>query len=263
MSAPNAKAKAASFKAGFRQDQMKAMGGSSSVRAPAPPAPASAKAASTTTSATPGGPPGVKLPDINAKPGKQGAGVKAKAKAGAASADNSKTILNDVLASAGVDVVTTSASDGTTSSSKQKTAARLILGCVLRFQAQFEFRRTKQALLAEQLERETIEATARLEKKRFERQAVKKVEEMRKKKEQALKKTNFFDALYDGEAGEAQKLLEQDPKLLLEATDSDGHGPLAAAANGGSAEIVRMLLDYGCNPNLQLRAVNKLSLRVY
>jgi len=193
----------------------------------------------------------VKLPDINAKPGKQGAGVKAKAKAGAASADNSKTILNDVLASAGVDVVTTSASDGTTSSSKQKTAARLILGCVLRFQAQFEFRRTKQALLAEQLERETIEATARLEKKRFERQAVKKVEEMRKKKEQALKKTNFFDALYDGEAGEAQKLLEQDPKLLLEATDSDGHGPLAAAANGGSAEIVRMLLDYGCNPNLQ------------
>ncbi|CAD7972737.1 unnamed protein product [Amoebophrya sp. A25] len=123
---------------------------------------------------------------------------------------------------------------------------------LLKFAAQYKLLKMKQEQYdreQEELERQAIEAATRLEQKRFERQAMKKVEEMRKKKEITKKKTEFFDACYDGEFEIAKKLLEKDPVLLLEATDNDGYAPLSAASNGGNVDLIQLLLDYGANPN--------------
>ncbi|CAD7944841.1 unnamed protein product [Amoebophrya sp. A120] len=215
------KNKAASFKANFRREQAGALG-SSALRAPPP---------GTTGNASSGG-PGVGKATSKANAAK--AGINAKANAKAAANVAARKVVADLLPE---------------NAKEQKAAARIILTVVLRFKAQYEFAKRKKELMDEQIEREAIEAAARLEARRFERQALKKVEEMRKKKEVAKKKTDFFDACYDGEFESAKKMLEQDPVLLLEAKDSDGYAPLSAAANGGNPDIVQMLLDFGANPN--------------
>ena len=63
-------------------------------------------------------------------------------------------------------------------------------------------------------------------------------------------------------AHELSDMLSMDPQFdsLMRATDDRGDGPLHAAACNGSVECVRMLLQYGVEPDVVNEQVRPLSI---
>lgn len=132
-------------------------------------------------------------------------------------------------------------------------AARQIKAKLFAYLAQAELvqLREEEILYQKQLreaDRLALEAEARIQHRRYEREVQKRVEEMRKRKKFDATKKRLFDAAYEGPLETVVSVLEENPGLL-ETKDTSGYTVLSEAANGGQLQIVKHLVQLGANVN--------------
>ncbi|XP_012942165.1 IQ motif and ankyrin repeat domain-containing protein 1 isoform X2 [Aplysia californica] len=160
----------------------------------------------------------------------------------------------------------------------QDEAARKIQTKARQFLAKKEIEKKKKEKqdyedLMDKLEKEAFIHMVKMQQEEAERKAQKEDEERKRRQQEIKRRKRMLEAAYDGDLDIMKEVLKEvsdiDTKngigndvigrslrtkhlmAVIDCEDANGNTPLSEAANGGSAEAIRFLLEKGAEPNSQ------------